>query len=49
MGNLSGLILEILKYIPKTGEKLEWHTFSIEVVDMDGARIDKLLIKKLDQ
>lgn len=44
---LSGLILEILGYIPGTGEKLEWHIFSIEIVDMDGARIDKLLIKKL--
>lgn len=45
---LSGLILEILGYIPRTGEKLGWSIFSIEVVDMDGARIDKLLIRKLD-
>lgn len=44
---VSGLILEILGHIPKTGEQLEWHGFSFEIVDMDGARIDKILIKQL--
>lgn len=44
---LGGLVLEILRRIPKTGEKLKWNIFSIEVVDMDGARIDKLLVHKL--
>lgn len=43
---LSGLVLDILGHIPKAGEKIEWNIFSIEVVDMDGARIDKLLINK---
>ncbi|WP_288123991.1 hemolysin family protein, partial [Parabacteroides goldsteinii] len=37
---LSGLILEILERVPKTGETLTWLTFEFEIVDMDGARID---------
>lgn len=45
---LSGLILEILERVPKTGEKLTWMIFEFEIVDMDGARIDKVLVKKMD-
>ena len=40
---LSGLLLDELEHIPATGEKLRWHDFDFEVVDMDGARIDKIL------
>jgi len=42
---LSGLILKILEHIPHTGEKLAWHNFEFEIVDMDAARIDKVLVK----
>ena len=45
---LSGLILEILERVPKTGETLTWLTFEFEIVDMDGARIDQVLVKKID-
>lgn len=45
---LSGLILEILERVPKTGETLSWLTFGFEIVDMDGARIDKVLVSKID-
>ena len=41
---VSGLILKELCHIPQTGERVEWKNFSFEVVDMDGARIDKILI-----
>lgn len=44
---LSGLILEILERVPKTGEKLSWLVFEFEIVDMDGARIDKVLVTKI--
>ena len=40
---LSGLILDELGHIPQTGEKLRWNTFTFEIIDMDGARIDKIL------
>lgn len=41
---LSGLILDLLGHIPATGEKIKWGPFSFEIVDMDGARIDKILV-----
>ena len=43
---LSGLILDILEHIPHAGEKLIWKDFTFEIVDMDGARIDKVLVSK---
>jgi putative hemolysin len=42
---LAGFILHRLERIPKTGDKLEWKGFSIEIMDMDGHRIDKVLVK----
>ncbi|NDW18381.1 HlyC/CorC family transporter [Dysgonomonas sp. 216] len=41
---ISGLILDRLGHIPKTGESLKWKKFAIEIVDMDGVRIDKILV-----
>lgn len=41
---VSGLILDQLAHIPATGEKLSWNGFTFEIVDMDGARIDKVLV-----
>jgi putative hemolysin len=43
---LSGLILEILERVPKTGDTFSWMNFDFEIVDMDGARIDKVLVRK---
>ncbi|MFN5606181.1 MAG: transporter associated domain-containing protein [Bacteroidota bacterium] len=31
--------------MPKTGEKFQWKGFSIEIIDMDGHRIDKVLVE----
>lgn len=44
---LAGLVLEVLERVPRTGEKLTWLNFEFEIVDMDGVRIDKVLVKKL--
>lgn len=41
---LGGLILEQLEHIPHTGESLRWNNFELKVIDMDGARIDKVLV-----
>lgn len=41
---VAGLVLKELDHIPQTGESLTWNDFHIEIVDMDGARIDKLLV-----
>ncbi|MBQ9888633.1 MAG: HlyC/CorC family transporter [Bacteroidales bacterium] len=42
---VGGLILEQLEHVPQAGEDVTWKGFSLEVVDMDGARIDKVLVK----
>ena len=42
---LAGLILKHIGHIPKIGEKVTIGNFILEVVDMDGRRIDKVLIR----
>ena len=42
---LAGFVLHELKHIPETGECFDWNGFDFEIVDMDGQRIDKLIIK----
>ncbi|WP_281324291.1 hemolysin family protein [Flavobacterium sp. IMCC34518] len=44
---VSGLIMTELSRIPKEGEILIWHKFELEVIDMDGVKIDKVLVKAL--
>lgn len=46
---ISGLVLDLLDHVPQSGEKAQWNNFTIEVVDMDGARIDKLLVTDLSE
>jgi len=45
---ISGLILNELRRIPSSGDTLLWLNFEIEILDMDGARIDKVLLTKKD-
>jgi len=45
---LAGLAMSILKHIPVPGEKFTWRDFEFEIVDLDGNRIDKLIIKKIE-
>ncbi|MBO9573738.1 MAG: hemolysin, partial [Chitinophagaceae bacterium] len=40
----AGFILHQLKRIPHTGDKFEWEGFTIEIIDMDAQRIDKVLV-----
>lgn len=42
---LAGFVLHELKHIPETGERFDWNGFDFEIIDMDGQRIDKLLVK----
>ncbi len=41
---LAGFVLHELERIPKTGDKLSWKGFALEIIDMDGHRIDKVLV-----
>ena len=44
---VSGLIMTELSRIPKQGEKLICQKFELEVIDMDGVKIDKVMVKSL--
>ena len=44
---VSGLIMTELSHIPKEGEKLIWQKMELEVIDMDGVKIDKVMVKAL--
>lgn len=43
---LAGFLLIHFKHIPKEGEHIKWDGFRFEIIDMDGTRIDKVLIQK---
>jgi len=45
---LAGFVLHELERIPKTGDTFDWRGFEFEIIDMDGQRIDKLLVKLSD-
>jgi putative hemolysin len=46
---LAGFILHTLERIPNVGDKFEWKGFTLEIIDMDGHRIDKVLVGISDQ
>jgi putative hemolysin len=41
---VAGLVLHVMGVIPRPGDKCSWKGCSIEIVDMDGNRIDKLIV-----
>lgn len=41
---LAGFVLSVTKAIPSTGDLVTWRGWTFEVVDMDGRRIDKVLV-----
>jgi putative hemolysin len=43
---LAGFILKLAGEIPRTGSCFEWEQYRFTVVDLDGNRIDKVLIRK---
>ncbi len=43
---ISGFLLHTLEALPRTGEIVKWNNFAFEVMDMDGMRIDKILVMK---
>jgi putative hemolysin len=46
---VSGLIMTELSYIPKEGEKLIWHLFELEVIKMEGVKIDKVIVRSIKE
>ena len=41
---VAGFVLHELEHIPATGETFDWRDFHFEIIDMDGQRIDKILV-----
>ncbi|MGB4235579.1 MAG: hemolysin family protein [Methanoregulaceae archaeon] len=41
---LAGFVMTELGRIPDTGDVVEWNNYRFEVVDMDGNRVDKILV-----
>ena len=41
---VAGLVMAVAGHLPQTGERFEVGGWTIEVVDLDGRRIDKLLV-----
>jgi len=41
---LAGFVLSVTKAIPSTGDIVDWRGWRFEIVDMDGRRIDKVLV-----
>lgn len=45
---LGGLLLTVFDRVPKEGEKTVIQDLCLEIMDMDGARVDKVLISRID-
>ncbi len=45
---LSGFVMSQLGRIPKTGAKFAHDGYEFEVIDMDGRRVDRVLVSKID-
>ena len=46
---LSGLVMWLLGRLPQTSDKAIWEGWVLEVVDLDGRRVDKVLAAKLPE
>jgi putative hemolysin len=44
---LSGFVMLSLGRVPQTADLFEWHDLRFEVIDMDGRRVDKVLVTTL--
>jgi putative hemolysin len=46
---LSGLMMWLFEHLPQTGETTTWEKWRLEVVDLDGKRVDKVLASRLPE
>ena len=45
---ISGFIIDKLKSMPQAGDVVKNRSYSFEILDMDGFRIDKILVSEID-
>ncbi|MGL5795351.1 MAG: transporter associated domain-containing protein, partial [Waterburya sp.] len=46
---LGGFVMHSLMHIPQSGEHFEWGGLRFEVMDMDGTRVDKVLVTPIQR
>lgn len=46
---LSGFVMMSLGRVPQPTDRFEWHGLKFEIMDMDGRRVDKVLVTTLPQ
>jgi putative hemolysin len=46
---LAGMVMLLLGRLPATGDSVEWDHWRFEVVDLDGKRVDKLLVQRIHE
>ena len=44
---VAGFVMTRLARVPRTGDRFSWGGYTFEVVDMDGRRVDKVLVERL--
>ena len=44
---LAGMVMLLLGRLPRTADVVEWDAWRFEVVDLDGKRVDKVLVSRL--
>jgi putative hemolysin len=45
---VAGLVMALLQRIPLEGDRCTWAGVEFEIIDMDGVRVDKVLVEELD-
>ena len=44
---LAGMVMLLLGRLPRTADTVDWADWRFEVVDLDGKRVDKVLVSPL--
>ena len=45
---LAGMVMLLLGRLPRTADVVQWQAWRFEVVDLDGKRVDKVLVSRID-
>jgi putative hemolysin len=46
---LAGMVMLLLGRLPDTGDSVDWDGWRFEVIDLDGKRVDKLLVQRVGE
>jgi putative hemolysin len=46
---LAGMVMLLLGRLPATADSVDWEGWRFEVVDLDGKRVDKLLVRRVEE